>query len=76
MSTAEKKPQASVTLADIAIQNEGSLFLFTAQTQLGKEWINDHVPADATFWAGSLVVEYRYAYDLAVGMRGDGLVLE
>jgi hypothetical protein len=65
-----------VTLADIAIQNEGSLFLFTAQTQLGKKWINDHVPADATYWCGALIVEPRYALDLANGMVKDGLVLE
>jgi hypothetical protein len=33
--------------------------LFTAQTQLGKEWINDPVPADATYWCGGLIVEPR-----------------
>jgi len=35
--------------------------------------INNHVPSDATFFAGSLVVEPRYAIDIAVGMTNDGL---
>jgi hypothetical protein len=61
---------------DVSIENCGTLFLFRAETQLGREWINDHVPADATYWAGQLVVEHRYAYDLAQGMAADGLVLQ
>ncbi len=69
MST-KKKPQGSVRLADVQIENAGSLFLFHACTQAAKEWVNLHVPSDATYWAGSLVVEPRYALDLAVGSRG------
>jgi hypothetical protein len=61
---------------DIRVRNEGSLFLFEAHTLAAKEWINLHIPADATFWCGSLVVEPRYARDLATGMQEDGLVLE
>jgi hypothetical protein len=61
---------------DVSIENCGTLFLFRAETQLGREWINDHVPAGATYWAGQLVVEHRYAYDLAQGMAADGLVLQ
>jgi hypothetical protein len=76
MSTAEKKPQASVRLADVQVRNEGSLFLFEAHTLAAKEWINLHIPAEATFWYGSLVVEPRYARDLATGMQEDGLLLE
>ena len=72
----EKRPQGQVTPADITVQGEGTLFLFHANTQIGREWIHEHVPSDATYWAGSLVVEARYAGDLADGMVDDGLVLE
>lgn len=54
-------------------RESGSILLFTAHTQRGKEWIHAHIPSDATFFAGSLVVELRYALDLAVGMTNDGL---
>lgn len=63
-------------LADVTVSNEGTVFLFRANTQFGKEWIDDNVPAEATYFADGLVVEHRYARDLADGMRGDGLVLE
>ena len=82
MTTAEKKPPTRATLADkngkpdVQISNHSSLFLFHAETQLGMEWINEHVPSDATFFAGALYVEPRYALDLAAGMVADGLRLE
>lgn len=61
---------------DVSIENCGTLFLFRAETERGKEWINLHIPSDATYWAGQLVVEHRYAYDLAEGMANDGLALQ
>jgi hypothetical protein len=73
MITTEKKPQGTARLADITVANEGSILLFTAHTQRGKEWMHAHIPSDATFFAGSLVVEPRYALDLAVGMTNDRL---
>ena len=76
MITVEKKPPARATQADISVENCGTIFLFRAETEAGRAWINDHVPSDATYWAGQLCVEHRYAYDLAVGMIRDGLRLE
>jgi hypothetical protein len=61
---------------DVSIENCGTLFLFRAETEAGREWIHDHVPSDATYFAGSLAVEHRYAYTLAEGMANDGLILE
>ncbi len=75
MITETKKHEEALT-PDVSVENCGTLFLFRANTQAAKEWINLHVPSDATYWAGQLVVEHRYAYGLAVGMAGDGLRLE
>ena len=61
---------------DVRVTNEGSLILFEPLTEAAREWLNLHIPSDATYWAGQLVVEHRFAYDLAVGMVGDGLRLE
>ena len=68
-----KKNVAPVVSADVTVQNEGSIFLFNLNTEAAREWVSEHVSEDATFWAGSLVVEHRYAANLAAGMQADGL---
>ena len=58
---------------DITVQNHGSIFLFVPETRRGRTWINENVQDDAQWWANALVVEHRYAMDLASGMMADGL---
>ena len=60
---------------DISIENHGSIFLFRMNTRAAAEWVSQHVQDDAQFFGDALVVEHRYAADLAAGMRGDGMVL-
>ncbi len=62
--------------ADVTVQNEGTIFLFAANTAIAREWIRDNVQEDATHFGGSRVVEHRYAARLVRGMVDDGLVLE
>jgi hypothetical protein len=59
-------------IADVSIQNEGSLFLFFALTQSARDWIEENV-AEPRWWGNALVVEHSYAQALAEGMAGDGL---
>jgi len=61
---------------DVTVQNEGSIFLFQLETEAAKTWVAEHVSEEATFWCGGLVVEHRYAGNLAAGMQADGLVVE
>jgi hypothetical protein len=58
--------------ADVEVMNEGTIFLFTPLTQEAKDWIESHVE-DPMYYGNSLVVEHRYALDLAEGMVNDGL---
>ena len=60
---------------DVLVRNEGTLFLFCPLTSSAKEWIVEHVEADAHWFGNALVVEHRYALGLAVGMKDAGLVL-
>jgi len=60
---------------DVLVQNEGTVFLFCPLTSLGKEWIDEHVQADALWFGHALVVEHRFAWGLAQGMKGAGLAL-
>jgi hypothetical protein len=71
----EMKTQKRKTQPDITVENEGTIILFTPQTNRGAEWIEQHVQSDAMHFGKSLVVEHRYARDLAQGMVGDGLSL-
>ncbi len=59
---------------DVLVTNHGTLFTFEPRTDDARTWIADHV-GEATWIGGALVVEHRYAHDLAAGMRGAGLVL-
>lgn len=60
---------------DVFVSCEGSIFLFTPRTLAAKQWIEENVGPDAQWFANALVVEWRYAAELAAGMRVGGLVL-
>lgn len=63
------------TPIDVTVRDEGTLFLFRPITEAGREWIASNVQDDATWFAGALVVEHRYATDLYHGMVNDGLAV-
>lgn len=57
---------------DFFVRFDGSLFLFTPLTESAKIWIEENVQ-NPLFFGDSLVVEHRYADDLAEGIIADGL---
>lgn len=60
---------------DISVRNEGGLFIFWLNTPQAIQWADEHC-ADAQRWGqNGLVVEHRYAGDLAVNAQNDGLTL-
>jgi hypothetical protein len=61
---------------DVLVANEGTVFLFNPLTSRAKEWIEEYVADDAQWFGTTLVVEHRFAWGLAQGMRDGGLVLE
>jgi hypothetical protein len=60
---------------DVLVHNEGTVFLFCPLTSQAKEWIDEHVSPDAQWFGSALVVEHRFAWGLAQGMKDAGLVL-
>jgi hypothetical protein len=50
----------------------GSLFLVRPQTDAAREYLREHVDAEAQWFNGALVVEHRYAAALVRGLRDDG----
>jgi hypothetical protein len=67
--------QKSVT-PDVLVANVGTLYTFCPLSERAKEWIDQHVQDDAQWFGHALVVEHRYAWGLAQGMKDAGLVLE
>lgn len=63
-------------MADLYIQNEGSIFLLRALTDVGREWVEQHIPDDAQTFGGSIVVEHRYIGAIVQGAVNDGLEVE
>lgn len=60
---------------DITVENEGTIFLFHLHTPLARLWIEESVEENAQFFGIALVVEHRYARDLAVRAAAAGLVV-
>ncbi|MBZ5658215.1 MAG: hypothetical protein LAO56_23380 [Acidobacteriia bacterium] len=67
-------PQADAP--DVLVRNEGTVFVFCPLTSRGKEWLSAHVQSDAMWFGNALVVEHRFAWGLAQGLRDAGLKLE
>lgn len=65
--------RAKVKPVDVQVSGEGGIFLFEPLTLAAAEWIRENVSTEATWYAGALVVEHRYAEELARGMGADGL---
>jgi len=62
--------------ADIIIQNQGSIFLFRPLTRAAEEHLIGNVQDDAQWFGGALVVEHRYARDLAAALTEEGFIVE
>jgi hypothetical protein len=58
---------------DVVISPEGSTVLFHLRSSAAEWWVEEHVESAAQWFGGALVVEHRYAGDLASGMAADGL---
>jgi hypothetical protein len=64
----------SSAIPDVLVRNEGTIFVFCPLTAEAKLWISEHVH-DALWFGSALVVEHRYGWGLAQGMKDAGLVL-
>ena len=69
-------PRTTAT-PDVLVHNEGTVFVFCPLTPRAKEWVEANVETESYQWFGNtFVVEHRYAWGLAEGMKAEGLVLQ
>lgn len=52
----------------------GSIVLCTPATDAAREWIDEHVSQESTWFGGALCIEARYLDDFVAGALSDGLV--
>src|SRR3989449_10105640 len=57
---------------DVLVRNEGTVFIFCPFTSRGKLWIEEHVQPDAQWLGSDLVVEHRFDWCLAEGLKDAG----
>lgn len=61
-------------MVDLQVQNHGSIFILQAISNEGKQWVAEHIPADAQTWGvDGIVVEHRYIEAIVAGAINDGL---
>jgi hypothetical protein len=60
---------------DVLVANAFTTFVFTPMTVRAKEWFDEHVESEPWQWLGaSMVVETRYGWGLAAGLKAAGLL--
>jgi hypothetical protein len=69
------KPKNEARGADILISNHGTIFLFRPLTNAARLHLVEKHCLDATWFGGALVVEHRYAGNLAITLQRDGLTV-
>ena len=60
-------------MADVNIENHGSLVLIRPLTEGGSDWLDENISEDAQHFGGAVVVEPRYVEAIVEGMQNDGL---
>jgi hypothetical protein len=63
-------------MSDFTFINHGSVTTLKPVSDAAKEWVSENIAADATYWAGAVVIEPRYVADIIDGIHADGLTVE
>jgi hypothetical protein len=64
-------------MADLTIYGGGTVFLLSANTDAGREWIAEHISSEPWQQFGpAIAVEHRYIENIVAGAQSDGLTVE
>ena len=63
-------------MTDFTIENHGSIWLLSTNTDAASDWVTEHIPDDAQTWGPSIVVEPRYVDNIVAGIQAAGLTIE
>lgn len=60
-------------MTDFTVSGGGSIYLLQPHTPAAREWVSEHLPADAQRLGTAIAVEHRYIGDIVEGIFSDGL---
>ncbi len=60
---------------DFELSGGGTIYLLHPRTRAARTWVAEHLPADATWCCGAVVVEHRHIGPIIGGAIGDDLVV-
>lgn len=65
-------------MADVTVEDQGSLVLFKIESQEAQEWVDDNIDVPDFAWLGGqqFVVEHRFADNLIAGLQDAGFEVE
>ena len=58
---------------DLFVEGGGSVYLLRPVSAAGSVWVAMHIPFDAQWFGGAIVVEHRFIGDIVAGAINDGL---
>lgn len=62
-------------MTDFHFFDHGSITVLKAVSGGAKDWVDTHIPEDALYWAGGVVIEPRYVEPILNGIEDDGLTV-
>lgn len=62
-------------MTDIQFANHGTIWLCWAETDAGRDWLEDNLEGDLCTIAGAVAIEPRYGPAIVLAMREDGLTV-
>jgi hypothetical protein len=66
-------PEVQIQKHDFIVRDEGTIWLFTPQSESASEFLRDHIEDEAQYFGTSLVVSHNYVDGLLVGLKEHGL---
>jgi hypothetical protein len=73
----QQPPLTARTARDFEFAHHGSITILTPLTASAHDWIEEHIPQDATRWGRlSIAIEPRYVGDIIAAIYEDGLTCQ
>ena len=77
MNDPNKQSGSSPTKPDFLVEDHGSIFLLSPQSDPARAWIDEHISREGfqPYWP-IVVIEHRYISDIVERIQNDGLAVQ
>jgi len=60
---------------DFLVMDHGSIIVLTPNSDEAKQWVKEHIPPEAQWFARGVVIEHRYADDIIDAILGTDMTI-